>query len=129
MFAPTEEFPTIASYVWHDTLNFCACGRPENVLVKMRDTLRALQNVSDAHRSNESCYVMGAPTPKMKALHDAEHSAAGADDGSRYLMYYVLSRARLTEHGGSVPGWPTNLGREFLTFLETTDPDDWMGES
>lgn len=122
-----QESKNIAVAVWR-RLGFCECGRPEDALAKMRDALKAIKAVSDMHRSDIECYPQGVATPAMKSLHAAESAACGADDGARYLMYYTLDKAGLTEHGGSVPGWPTDDGVAFLKHLEDVNQDDWMRE-
>lgn len=127
-FQTSEEHPTIASYVWYGLLDFCGCGMPEEVLGKMRDVLRTQSAIAKAHQEwpKDMKYPNGKATLEMQALHDEAEKAAGVDPASRYLIYYVLTKVGLMEHGGSVPGWPTRFGEELLNFLESTPEDDWL---
>ncbi len=118
---------TIVDEVWK-ALGFCACGKPEKVIRKMQAALVSIQAVSTMHLSGKEWYIGGKPTPEVQALYDLRDAASGSDDGERYLMYYSLDKAGLTEHGSSVPGWPTDFGKEFLDFLEKTPEDKWFSE-
>ena len=76
-------------------MGFCCCGQPEMVLAYVRDVLRDIKNQSCPDKDS-------APT---------------------YLVWYWLDSKDFTEHGGSVPGWLTDKGRDLLADLETLDLD------
>lgn len=40
------------------------------------------------------------------------------NDGIRYLVWNVLDREDMIEHGSSLPGWLTQKGRDYLSLLE-----------
>lgn len=81
--------------------NHCCCGSPEASLAYLRDVLQLLSNYTDRHAEEAK-----------EALENFFYS-----EGEKYTAYYVLSRADLTEHGGSVPGWLTPMGRGVLIDL------------
>lgn len=111
-------------HLWSEVFKFCGCGRQGETLAKIRDSLVALKAVSNAHRSDAPCYVMGKATPEMKTLHDAERDAMGPANADYYLMAYLLCAADLTEHGGSVPGWPTDYGDIIIAAMGTKTADE-----
>lgn len=123
----TDPDETFADHVWYERFKFCGCGNPEDILGRVRDALRATQNISDAHLAPGNCYPGGKPTPAMAALHKAAEVAYGPDKVGALLLKYILARADLTEHGGSVNGaWLSTDGKRLLTFLESTPEDQWL---
>jgi len=109
--------------VWTEDLRFCACGDPATLLRHLRDAMRALKVQSDSWRDKP----IGNWTPEDQERSDVTRKALG--EGALYwATAYLLDAAGLTEHGGSVPGWLTPKGVEFLTALETTPEEEWMNE-
>lgn len=98
-----------------DVLGFCGCGRPEDALLYIRNLLRIL---------NEDSPDSFGPGGREKWNEWYKNHRARIDtffhndSGAEYLAYYVLTDKDLLEHGGSVPGWLTQKGKDFLTDLE-----------
>ena len=105
---------TFAERVWFDTLGFCGCGQPDLVRDAMRWTLRC---IDVWHNTPWNSWVDGfsAAYARFHAL------AAPTPEAALYLMFYVLDRAGLTEHGGSVPGWLEPSGEAFMASKEDDD--------
>lgn len=91
---------------------FCACGRPEDNLVYVRDTLRILMDSAPAERDEKESFE--AFWEKYREKVDSHFKSKDAE----YFMWYWLDKQGYTEHGGSVPGWLTTEGRELLEDLE-----------
>lgn len=85
------------SFLQGYVLGFCCCDDPE---ANLKYVATILQHI-DA-RSNTS-YLLWLLS-----------GAFIASANSLRFAYYVLNEKRLTEHGGRVPGWITEKGREFL---------------
>ena len=83
-------------------LKFCGCGRPEESVRYVMEGLKILE------------YTFGMPYEDKRALRE-EHFGI---DGAEYFFYYVMDALELTEHGGSVPGWVTPEGKEFIRLAE-----------
>lgn len=83
---------TAESFIIEGILGFCGCGEPELALEYICNVMLEI------HVHVESKFTKG--------YHPV--------DGSKYIAWYVLAKAGLTEHGGAVPGWLTNLGRDVL---------------
>lgn len=92
-----------------DRLQFCGCGRPELALIFLRDLLSLFARLR-AHGS----WDYDAWQAEIKKLLPNE--------GSQYLVFYIIDRLGLTEHGGSVPGWLTKEGDAMLADLEKLYP-------
>lgn len=84
----------------HGDLNFCTCGRPEESLQWLRDILYHV----DCRKtlSYEDWVTQGEKIGSSNSL---------------YFTYYFLDLNKLTEHGGGVPGWLTEKGKELLKVL------------
>lgn len=83
---------------------FCGCGDPAVAAEALRLLLR------------------------LHPLHEAENRAQlermVPGEGVRYLVLYMLDRAGLTEHGGTVGGgWLSPKGKEVLAALEEASGD------
>lgn len=95
------------SFLQTYSLGFCGCGRPEDSLAYVRDVLQHIDNLKQLVWEKKQTYE--------------EWTAAGkklfASDGAEYFAFYVMDTKGLTEHGGSVPGWLTDKGREMLEDL------------
>lgn len=81
-----------------ELFGFCGCGDPTATFRLVAPALRALANSQLTWQERDA--------------------ATHADGDVRYLLWYVLDRAGLTEHGGSVPGWLTDKGKQVLADLE-----------
>lgn len=120
---PTYE--NLIDELWFGKMNFCGCGNPEAVLIRMRDTMRAMKNRSDYWRSKRGV-PMFYDDPETKRLCQEINSSAGSDDASRYMTFYLLDAAGIEEHGGAVPGWLTEYGETILEFMEGHEPSEWL---
>lgn len=81
---------------------FCGCGNPEEALQFMAKVLRMLHTITGEG---------------YEARLQAEKDIF-AITGASTFTYYVLSELGLTEHGGSLPGWLTQKGIEFMEDVE-----------
>jgi hypothetical protein len=86
-----------------DVLGFCACGRPEDAHRFILEGLRYVDRPYDKERWRERF--------------DAEEARFGSS-GAMYFFWYWLDAEGLTEHGGGVPGWLTERGKDLLALLE-----------
>lgn len=84
-------------------LGFCGCGSPESALEYVRDGMRVIKDRSDSEYSDES----------SRAVYEW-----GGSNGERYFFWYRITELDLAEHGGSVPGWLTDKGRDFLDAID-----------
>lgn len=96
-----EELIAVGLFKW------CGCGQPWTSLAY---ALAALQNIADLKdRLWEKQITWEQWNANEMALH--------GDSGRAYFFYYWADGLGLTEHGGSVPGWLTDYGREVLGLL------------
>jgi hypothetical protein len=93
-------FEDAESWLQTKVLGFCGCGAPELSLAFVRDGLQHIEWRLDSKATWDE--------KEAKAL-ELFGSEAGA-----YFFYYFVDRGDLTEHGGSVPGWLTDKGRNFI---------------
>ncbi len=102
-----------AEDVLSDALGFCGCGAPDTALRYVRNILHAIsQRCPDPHTHEEwLAWYRTVSRPAIEALFNN-------DPGAEYLAYYLLDDKKLTEHGGSVPGWLTDKGKGILADLD-----------
>ena len=79
-------------------LKFCGCGRPGDAVKYVG---RALELINQRRELDYEAYV------------ELEEKIFPVE-GASYFMYYWLDNMELTEHGGSVPGWLTEKGKQVL---------------
>lgn len=113
-------YETYAEYIYFEKMKFCGCGIPEDMRDAFIKSTRALRECWAVIRSTESAFSIArteADRAKDKAAWDKLYADIadiwGPSDLNRYLCWYVLDAAGLTEHGGSVPGWLTPEGERF----------------
>lgn len=82
-------------YLGH-LLGFCGCGCPDDALHFVGDLLELIDSGFE----------------NANFINDAEKIFSNT--GLQYLVYYFLDDKGLIEHGGSVPGWLTDYGKDFL---------------
>lgn len=87
---------------------FCGCGLPESAAVYIRDGMQAFVDLWGV--------IEARPAAEHRAAWQAFY-AYWPDEGARYFFWYWLDSRRLTEHGGSVPGWLTDEGTDYLAAL------------
>lgn len=98
----------------------CGCGMPEENLAYIRAGLELI-----ADRGPES-FGRSADREAWNKWWD-EHEIAGlklhGSQGAAYFFYYWADNLKLTEHGGSVPGWLTDKGNAVLELLRAWKPE------
>jgi len=90
---------------------FCGCGHPDENLKYIRDGL--------IHLSRGDCPSVMSPEQHSKWFDNwvAEGNKIFGNEKSRYFFFYWCDKEELTEHGGSIPGWLTDKGKEMLEDL------------
>lgn len=92
-------------------LKLCGCGNSGIAMQYVLDGLELIDETSPDPSSNQEAWSVW-----WKA-HEARVMAHFKSDGARYFFWYWADNEGLTEHGGSVPGWLSDKGRELLTAL------------
>jgi len=92
-----------------DVVNFCGCGMPEDVLIYIRKGLLLVEQLELSWRSEnkEDDYKKW----------DEDKNKFFCSEGAFYFFYYWCDKENFTEHGGSVPGWLSENGKEYLEAL------------
>jgi hypothetical protein len=93
-------------------LGFCGCGVPGMNLAFVRDGLAHIDQKfdGDVFKERDAWHAFwNAKKADEKRIFGSEAAA--------YFFYYWASKEDLTEHGGSVPGWLSDKGREVLDDL------------
>lgn len=100
------DFETFDEVIQH-ILGWCMCGVPDQSQKAVMKALRHIANLQDLVWT--------------KDMQFDEWNQQGRDlfGEWEYAIYYVLDEKELTEHGGSVPGWLTDKGRELLELMES----------
>jgi hypothetical protein len=86
-----------------DRLGFCGCGLPDEALKFIHDLLGWVD-----HRMNSKAPALqGEEWTNYCRMIDDGYDKVLADnkEGLRYMLFYFLDDKKITEHGGSVPGW------------------------
>lgn len=84
----------------------CGCGMPEAAMLFVVEMLECFSDLGSAKTRAE----MDAWCEQRRAT----EARLMQSDGARYFVYYLLNELGLLEHGGSVPGWPTEEGKAFV---------------
>jgi hypothetical protein len=92
-----------------DKFDFCGCGMPADVVEYVYKSLLVIDE--DWKRKDKQSHDITYPI-FVAACNDLYKS-----DGEKYFMWYWLDNQGYTEHGGGVPGWLTNEGKEVLKEL------------
>ena len=98
-------------------LDFCGCGMPEQAIKYVARVLRLIYDHTERDSGTEGVVAWS------KESYDRMCSFAKTD-GERYFVWYVLDSKELIEHGGSVPGWLTGKGLEFMEDVESLNIED-----
>lgn len=88
-------------------LGFCGCGIPEETLEWVGGGLQLIVDIKAKVWDDSNPYDYHAWAADVR-----EHF--GPERGSEYFFWYWASDRKFTEHGGSVPGWLTELGEQLL---------------
>ncbi len=87
-------------------IGICGCGRPEAALRYVFDSMKLIAAMEQTERDDgwDEWY---------KGWRKAVSDHFGSD-GAEYFMWYWLDQNGFTEHGGGVPGWLTDEGKDLL---------------
>ena len=100
-----------ATSLLQSQLGFCVCGAPEDSL---RYILRGLELIEEGSR--DVAEDRAAHEAWLSAHFDRRMEHFGTY-GAEYFFYYWCDKADLSNHGGSVPGWLTDEGKNLLALL------------
>ncbi len=110
-------FGSLETFVLEGLMGFCGCGRPD---LANEVIFNALRHIEDLEQIRNRCSNKPGSDPawteELKTW-NAKGVELFGSVGMETLVYYVLDKAELTEHGGSVPGWLTPLGEDVLAEL------------
>lgn len=95
------------SFISNGILGFCGCGMPDAALEYVRKALQIVDDLKQLVWKKKITYEQWEERKKEVFV----------NDGAEYFMWYFLDNKKLTEHGGSVPGWLTKKGIELLADL------------
>ena len=101
------DFQTLEDLIQTGILGFCGCGAPDENLEYIR---RGLELIAVP-------YPEGNDWAAWNATRKASVQEIFGNDRSAYFFYYWCDKHRLTEHGGSVPGWLDEKGKKLLGLL------------
>jgi hypothetical protein len=102
-------FDSPAEVVRSEVLEFCGCGNGGS-LEWIRDGLALIDEKSPTPTSREIWQNWYADYRKRCDEHFK-------DPEIEYFFYYWCDKEKLTEHGGSVPGWLDSDGKKLLALL------------
>jgi hypothetical protein len=103
-------YENAVDFIQSSLFGFCGCGDPDENLIYIRDSLRLFRDFPyDAKQENWESYY--------KRYREAVDKQFGSEK-SEYFMWYWLDSKGYTEHGGCLPGWLTESGKELLEDLE-----------
>jgi len=95
-----------------EILNFCGCGMPDENLKFIKDVLELIE-YRRSHDEEKETWDEFWDKYKIKEL-----ELYSDNEGLRYFIWYVFDSMGITDHGGSVPGWLTPLGKNLLHDLK-----------
>lgn len=97
-------YETADSVIQIGILGFCGCGCPDENVSFIGKVLRLIE-----YREKLTFEQWQSKVKEVLPSGDFE-----------YFMWYWLDKEEYTEHGGSVPGWLTDKGKQLLS-----DIDHW----
>lgn len=97
-------------------LGFCGCGMPEQAIKYAAHVLRLIYEHTESDTGGDVIAWSKESYDKMCSF--------AKTGGERYFVWYVLDSKGLIEHGGSVPGWLTGDGKEFMEDVESLNIED-----
>ena len=101
-------FDTLEDFIQMSVLCFCGCGMPRLALKHLQVALTQVK------KRNE---LVPKDTLAFREL-EKETSIQLGSNTAMWFMWYYLETQDLTEHGGSVPRWLTQKGKELLEDLD-----------
>lgn len=114
VFTDECHYDTAADLVQIGMLGFCGCGASEESLSYVRDGLAHINRLREESPKQSNGHEAWN---KWWEQWQADGLALFGNDRARWFFYYWADQKGFTEHGGSVPGWLTDEGRELLSDL------------
>jgi len=111
-----DEYGSETSLLQIGVFDCCACGMPEENLEYI---LGALELISDLGPENKTPFGHDNEWSTWWDKHQADILKHHGSEKAAYFFYYWADNQKLTEHGGSVPGWLTDKGEEVLGYLKS----------
>jgi hypothetical protein len=101
-------YETEEDFIQTGILGFCGCGRPEENLLYILGGLEVI---------NDKGPIDPLAWDAWWELHKERVRTHFGNEDAAYFFYYWADKNRLTEHGGSVPGWLDEKGSRLLALL------------
>lgn len=101
---------SLEDFLQSSCLGFCCCGVPEGNLKYIKIGLQIL---------NRDMYNWPEYGEWHKTVLDHFKSDLAAD-----FFWYWTDKEKLSEHGGCIPGWLTEKGKELLGLLEDLNQEE-----
>lgn len=103
----------------------CHCGRPgemvgvvHGLLAELRDWFDRPDPQRQPDQIMRGIMPPGDPTYRAEVEAHLARLDAIVPNKAAWLYWYVFDHWGWTEHGGSVPGWLTDEGREVVAYLD-----------
>ncbi|WOH61943.1 hypothetical protein [Bradyrhizobium sp. BWC-3-1] len=106
-------YDTAADLIQCGVLEFCGCGASSESLSYVRDGLAHI----DRKQTEAPSYRDRDASTAWWNKWQSDGLALFGNERARWFFYYWADNMGFTEHGGSVPGWLTNEGKELLADL------------
>jgi len=104
---------TAESLIQTGIMGFCGCGDPEGNLEYVRRGLEHIESKDQPDSNDRAAWDV------WWRGHQNDEISIFGNSQSAYFFYYWADNLKLTEHGGSVPGWLTEKGNIVLELLRT----------
>lgn len=95
------------SFIEMGLFNFCGCGQPDSTREYVRNSLQLVSDIKELVWEKKMSY---------EDWIDKKNELFKTDE-AEFFMWYWLDHKGYIEHGGSVPGWLTEDGKEILSDL------------
>lgn len=106
------QYESLRDLIQVGIFGLCACGHPCDNVELVGDALRLLQ----WRQEN-----LGLPFAEWYAEWQAKELATFGSQRAADFVWYWLDSKDFTEHGSSIPGWPTDKGAAVLEAI-----DEWI---
>lgn len=116
-------FENLESAIVEGLFGFCGCGQPEKFLSLVGNAMRVMIDFrSYCDGFDDATKDPGWEAAWKKKNSDLELLCGGA--GGVMLLQYVLDKAGLTEHGGSVcSAWPSPKGYAMMAAIDLLEEE------
>lgn len=116
-------FGDVETFILEGLMGFCGCGKPWAANKVLYKSLLHIESLCQFRDRNS-----GIPGSDSQWTKDFDSwNKAGVElfgnEGIEMLIYYMLNKAEMIEHGGSVPGWLSPLGESCLKHLKEINPE------